>query len=167
MSATNLFQPPSSSAFFAGTKTSKPTHQSSSRKLSFSPIHPTPLSSLSSLHHRPSQHLPPMSFLASHQIRCGLRSLLSPIRAAGEPLSAAEEDDGDLTAVDTLHDFLMRVGEVLSIAFPLWMSLGCLVVLWKSPSFFWVGRSWQIVRLKLTMLGMGMTLTQDDLRAGS
>lgn len=51
------------------------------------------------------------------------------------------------------------------MAFPLWVSLACLVALWKPPSFLWVGRTWQIVGLTLTMLGMGMTLTLDDLRA--
>ncbi|KAL0928360.1 hypothetical protein M5K25_000237 [Dendrobium thyrsiflorum] len=52
-----------------------------------------------------------------------------------------------------LHDLLMRAGEALSIAFPLWVSLACLVALWKSPSFLWVGRTWHIVRLTLKMLG--------------
>ncbi|KAI0504916.1 hypothetical protein KFK09_015873 [Dendrobium nobile] len=172
MSATNLLQPPSSSAFFAGAKTSKATHQSSSRKLNFSPIHPTPLHSLSSLNPLPisASASDGISRFASNvamanRSRCGSRSLPSPIRAAGEPLSAAGEDDGDLTAAGGLHDFLVRAGEALSIAFPLWVSLASLVALWKPPSFLWVGRTWQIVGLTLTMLGMGMTLTLDDLRA--
>ncbi|PKU70096.1 probable sodium/metabolite cotransporter BASS1, chloroplastic isoform X2 [Dendrobium catenatum] len=172
MSATNLLQPPSSSAFFAGAKTSKATHQSSSRKLNFSPIHPTPLHSLSSLNPLPisASASDGISRFASNvamanRSRCGSRSLPSPLRAAGEPLSAAGEDGGDLTAAGGVHDFLVRAGEALSIAFPLWVSLACLVALWKPPSFLWVDRTWQIVGLTLTMLGMGMTLTLDDLRA--
>ncbi|KAL0916878.1 hypothetical protein M5K25_014428 [Dendrobium thyrsiflorum] len=172
MSVTLLLQPPSSSALFAGAKTSKPTHQSSSRKLNFSPIHPTPLPSLSSLNPLPisASASDGISRFASNvamanRSRCRSRSLPSPLRAAGEPLSAAGEDDSDLTAAGGLHDFLVRAGEALSMAFPLWVSLACLVALWKPPSFLWVGRTWQIVGLTLTMLGMGMTLTLDDLRA--
>lgn len=59
----------------------------------------------------------------------------------------------------------MRLGEALSLGFPLWVGSACLIALWRPPAFLWVTRTWQIVGLMLTMLGMGMTLTLDDLRA--
>lgn len=50
------------------------------------------------------------------------------------------------------------------MAFPLWVGSACVVALWRPSSFLWVHRNWQISGLTLTMLGMGMTLTLDDLR---
>ncbi|KAK8648269.1 hypothetical protein V6N13_129028 [Hibiscus sabdariffa] len=56
------------------------------------------------------------------------------------------------------------VGEVISTAFPLWFSLGCLLGCFKPGSFSWITPKWSIFGLTLTMLGIGMTLTLDDLR---
>lgn len=56
------------------------------------------------------------------------------------------------------------VGEALSTAFPIWVALGCLLGLVRPSSFNWVQPKWTILGLILTMLGMGMTLTFDDLR---
>lgn len=56
------------------------------------------------------------------------------------------------------------VGEALSTAFPVWVALGCLLGLVRPSSFNWVQPKWTILGLILTMLGMGMTLTFDDLR---
>ncbi|KAH1120704.1 hypothetical protein J1N35_003864 [Gossypium stocksii] len=64
----------------------------------------------------------------------------------------------------SVRDWIEWVGEVISTAFPLWVSLGCLLGLFKPSSFSWVTPSWTIFGLTLTMLGMGMTLTLDDLR---
>ncbi|TYI41853.1 hypothetical protein ES332_A01G055100v1 [Gossypium tomentosum] len=64
----------------------------------------------------------------------------------------------------SVRDWIEWVGEVISTAFPLWVSLGCLLGLFKPSSFTWVTPSWTIFGLTLTMLGMGMTLTLDDLR---
>ncbi|EOY13546.1 Sodium Bile acid symporter family isoform 1 [Theobroma cacao] len=61
-------------------------------------------------------------------------------------------------------DWVEWLGEVISTAFPIWVSLGCLFGLLKPTSFSWVTPRWNIFGLTLTMLGMGMTLTLDDLR---
>ena len=64
----------------------------------------------------------------------------------------------------SVRDWIEWVGEVISTAFPIWVSLGCLFGLFKPSSFSWVTPRWSIFGLTLTMLGMGMTLTLDDLR---
>lgn len=64
----------------------------------------------------------------------------------------------------SFRDWIEWVGEVISTAFPLWVSLGFLLGLFKPSSFSWVTPSWSIFGLTLTMLGMGMTLSLDDLR---
>ncbi|KAG7590597.1 Bile acid:sodium symporter/arsenical resistance protein Acr3 [Arabidopsis suecica] len=56
------------------------------------------------------------------------------------------------------------VGEAVSTAFPIWVSLGCLLGLMRPSTFNWVTPNWTIAGLTITMLGMGMTLTFDDLR---
>ncbi|XP_027927756.1 probable sodium/metabolite cotransporter BASS1, chloroplastic [Vigna unguiculata] len=61
-------------------------------------------------------------------------------------------------------EWLVVASEVLSTAFPLWVSIGCVVGLMK-PSFFnWVTPKLTIMGLNIVMLGMGMTLSIDDLR---
>ncbi|KAL4272886.1 hypothetical protein GQ457_13G004840 [Hibiscus cannabinus] len=64
----------------------------------------------------------------------------------------------------SFREWVEWVGEVISTAFPLWVSLGCLFGLFKPSSFNWMTPEWSIYGLTLTMLGMGMTLTLDDLR---
>lgn len=56
------------------------------------------------------------------------------------------------------------VGEAVSTAFPIWVSLGCLLGLMRPSAFNWVTPDLTIIGLTITMLGMGMTLTLDDLR---
>lgn len=56
------------------------------------------------------------------------------------------------------------VGEALSTAFPIWVALGCLLGLIRPSSFNWVQPKWTVLGISVTMLGMGMTLTFDDLR---
>ncbi|KFK42231.1 hypothetical protein AALP_AA2G228600 [Arabis alpina] len=56
------------------------------------------------------------------------------------------------------------VGDAVSTAFPIWVSLGCLLGLMRPSTFNWVTPNWTIGGLTITMLGMGMTLTLDDLR---
>ncbi|KAI8558001.1 hypothetical protein RHMOL_Rhmol04G0055000 [Rhododendron molle] len=60
--------------------------------------------------------------------------------------------------------WIKAVGEAVSTAFPLWVALGCLVGLLKPGSYNWVKPEWTIMGITVTMLGMGMTLTFDDLR---
>ncbi|KAL0802215.1 hypothetical protein Bca101_057391 [Brassica carinata] len=56
------------------------------------------------------------------------------------------------------------LGEAVSTAFPVWVSLGCLLGLVRPSAFNWVTPDLTIIGLTITMLGMGMTLTLDDLR---
>ncbi|KAL1349892.1 hypothetical protein HN51_026375 [Arachis hypogaea] len=55
-------------------------------------------------------------------------------------------------------------GEALSNAFPLWVTLGCVLGLVRPNCFSWVTPRLNIVGLTIIMVGMGMTLTLDDLR---
>ncbi|KAI4992613.1 hypothetical protein ZWY2020_057855 [Hordeum vulgare] len=52
----------------------------------------------------------------------------------------------------------------LSLGFPLWVASACALALWRPASFLWVTPTAQMVGLSFTKLGMGMTLTLDDLR---
>ncbi|KAL6658028.1 hypothetical protein ACP70R_004275 [Stipagrostis hirtigluma subsp. patula] len=62
------------------------------------------------------------------------------------------------------RETLVRVGEALSLGFPVWVASACALALWRPPAFLWVGPTAQMVGLSFTMLGMGMTLTLDDLK---
>ncbi|EXB74714.1 putative sodium-dependent transporter yocS [Morus notabilis] len=64
----------------------------------------------------------------------------------------------------SLRDWIEVIGEAISTAFPIWVALGCLLGLVKPSSFDWVKPEWTVLGITLTMLGMGMTLTFDDLR---
>ncbi|KAL6838974.1 hypothetical protein ACP4OV_031201 [Aristida adscensionis] len=59
---------------------------------------------------------------------------------------------------------LVRVGEALSLGFPVWVASSCALALWRPPAFLWVGPTAQMLGISFTMLGMGMTLTLDDLK---
>ncbi|CAN0891211.1 Probable sodium/metabolite cotransporter BASS1, chloroplastic [Linum grandiflorum] len=85
---------------------------------------------------------PPRSTVA----RCGLSS----------NSSSASEAKGIRARIEAFT-------EAISTAFPIWVSLGCLIGLLKPASYNWVTPKWTIFGLTLTMLGMGMTLTLDDL----
>lgn len=62
------------------------------------------------------------------------------------------------------RNWIEAVGDAISTAFPLWVAIGCLLGLLKPGSYSWVQPKWTIMGITLTMLGMGMTLTFDDLR---
>ncbi|BAT93180.1 hypothetical protein VIGAN_07210300 [Vigna angularis var. angularis] len=61
-------------------------------------------------------------------------------------------------------EWLVLASEVLSAAFPLWVSIGCVVGLMKPSYFNWVTPKLTIMGLNIIMLGMGMTLSIHDLR---
>ncbi|KAI4390159.1 hypothetical protein MLD38_002300 [Melastoma candidum] len=61
-------------------------------------------------------------------------------------------------------DWLGVISEALSTAFPVWVALGCLMGLVRPSCFNWVKPQWTVLGLSVTMLGMGMTLSFDDLR---
>lgn len=64
----------------------------------------------------------------------------------------------------SIREWVELAGEALSTAFPLWVTIGCVLGLLKPSSFNWVTPKLSIVGLTIIMLGMGMTLTLDDLR---
>ncbi|KAG5120371.1 hypothetical protein JHK82_034791 [Glycine max] len=66
--------------------------------------------------------------------------------------------------VRSVREWLVLAGEFLSMAFPLWVSIGCVLGLMKPNCFNWVTPKVTIRGLNIIMLGMGMTLTLDDLR---
>lgn len=78
--------------------------------------------------------------------------------------SAITADDGDNSKNKSFGDWIGSVGEAISVLFPLWVALGCLIGLLKPNSYNWVKPQWTVMGITLTMLGMGMTLTFDDLR---
>lgn len=65
----------------------------------------------------------------------------------------------------SLRQWVELTGEVISTAFPLWVTIGCVLGLVRPSSFTWVTPKLSIVGLSVIMLGMGMTLTLDDLRS--
>uniref|UniRef100_A0A0V0IAL2 Putative sodium/metabolite cotransporter BASS1, chloroplastic-like n=1 Tax=Solanum chacoense TaxID=4108 RepID=A0A0V0IAL2_SOLCH len=78
--------------------------------------------------------------------------------------STAITADGDDNKNESFRDWIQSVGETISVLFPLWVALGCLIGLLKPSSYNWVKPQWTVMGITLTMLGMGMTLTFDDLR---
>ncbi|KMS98151.1 hypothetical protein BVRB_4g095370 isoform A [Beta vulgaris subsp. vulgaris] len=63
----------------------------------------------------------------------------------------------------SFRGLIETLSEAVSTAFPIWVALGCLMGLLKPDSFSWVKPQLSIWGLTITMLGMGMTLTLDDL----
>lgn len=64
----------------------------------------------------------------------------------------------------SFRDYIEVFSEVTSTAFPVWVALGCLLGLVNPASFNWVKPNWIVLGITVTMLGMGMTLSLDDLR---
>lgn len=83
----------------------------------------------------------------------GAKRLLAPARAASNPL-ADSGTDGE--SERSLREIIVRAGEVLSLAFPLWVGSACVLALWKPSSFLWAHKNWQILGLTLTMLGLSL-----------
>ncbi|KAL8167619.1 hypothetical protein V2J09_009118 [Rumex salicifolius] len=98
--------------------------------------------------------LRPVSFRADPK-------LTSRLRQCG-PVLCGNSSNTSSAAGGT--SWIEALGELLSTAFPLWVALGCLLGLVKPAAFHWVRPKLTIMLLALTMLGMGMTLTFDDLR---
>ncbi|WOL18113.1 hypothetical protein Cni_G26906 [Canna indica] len=84
--------------------------------------------------------------------------------AASDPPAAGDSGSEDGVRKCGLRGTIVQVGEALSMAFPLWVGLAFVLALWRPSSFLWAHRNWQIFGLTITMLGMGMTLTLQDLR---
>ncbi|XP_048548944.1 probable sodium/metabolite cotransporter BASS1, chloroplastic [Triticum urartu] len=139
------------------------------------PLAPSPIAAASLPHHRlhlatPHIHLtrPPPS---SPRLRISAAPSLRPLRgipssrchaATGDPAPALSQAPS--AGGGGARAALVRVGEALSLGFPLWVASACALALWRPASFLWVTPTAQMVGLSFTMLGMGMTLTLDDLR---
>lgn len=81
------------------------------------------------------------------------------------PLRCKASSDGNsVQGQRSLMQWIELLGEALSTAFPVWVALGCLLGLLRPASYAWVQPRWTVLGITLTMLGMGMTLTLDDLR---
>ncbi|GJM95859.1 hypothetical protein PR202_ga12639 [Eleusine coracana subsp. coracana] len=83
-------------------------------------------------------------------------------RAATDAASSEVPEGGG--GDGTVRGLIVRVGEALSLGFPVWVASACALALWRPPAFLWVGSTARMVGLSFTMLGMGMTLTLDDLK---
>jgi len=64
-----------------------------------------------------------------------------------------------------VREWIELGSEAISTAFPLWVTIGCVLGLVRPSSFNWVTPKLCTVGLSVIMLGMGMTLTLDDLRS--
>uniref|UniRef100_A0A0E0KPN8 Uncharacterized protein n=1 Tax=Oryza punctata TaxID=4537 RepID=A0A0E0KPN8_ORYPU len=94
-----------------------------------------------------------------------LRGIPCHVAADPAPSKTPGGGSGALEAgVVGWRDLLLQVGEVLSLGFPVWVASACAIALWRPPAFLWVSPMAQIVGISFTMLGMGMTLTLDDLK---
>ncbi|XP_008226350.1 PREDICTED: probable sodium/metabolite cotransporter BASS1, chloroplastic [Prunus mume] len=107
---------------------------------------------------KPTWLLPSVSFPPTLATKTG-RSSLAPLQC-GILSNSCSANDGKRS----FRDWVEVVGEAVSTAFPIWVALGCLLGLIKPSSFNWVTPNLTILGITLTMLGMGMTLTFDDLR---
>ncbi|KAG9439213.1 hypothetical protein H6P81_019378 [Aristolochia fimbriata] len=86
-----------------------------------------------------------------------LRPLFASSTGTSESSSGSDGAEGVLRWIQSLSD-------ILSAGFPLWVALACGFGLFRPASFAWINPKWQVIGLALSMLGMGMTLTLDDLR---
>ncbi|KAK7324487.1 hypothetical protein VNO77_28065 [Canavalia gladiata] len=80
------------------------------------------------------------------------------------PLRCGISSNGDgANEGRSVGEWAVLAGEALSTAFPLLVTIGCVLGLMKPSSFNWVTPNLRIVGLTIIMLGMGMTLTLNDL----
>ncbi|KAG2536939.1 probable sodium/metabolite cotransporter BASS1, chloroplastic isoform X1 [Panicum virgatum] len=113
-----------------------------------SPSTPTPLACLRLRSAAPIRGIPP---------RTGCRAAAANADADAAAPQGPGADGGARVA-------LVRLGEALSLGFPVWVASACALALWRPPAFLWVGPTAQMLGISFTMLGMGMTLTLDDLK---
>ncbi|KAM7278413.1 hypothetical protein ACFE04_005547 [Oxalis oulophora] len=117
------------------------------------------------------------SFTPPHSIKPSSSSITTPFRSLipilirnSTTLSPPVHCDNSSNSYETdkkkgLREWIELIGEVISTAFPLWVALGCFLGLVKPTCFNWVTPKLSLVGLTVIMLGMGMTLTLDDLSA--
>lgn len=74
------------------------------------------------------------------------------------------EGEGDGKPSELLATSIEAFGEALSSGFPIWVAAACVAGLVKPAAFTWIQGQVQIIGLSITMLGMGMTMSLDDLK---
>ncbi|CAI9088886.1 OLC1v1023337C1 [Oldenlandia corymbosa var. corymbosa] len=121
-----------------------------------------------------SAHLPALKLLSKLQYESEFRKPISlvPLKTKSSNLcsisssnaTSPDESSIDSTRSTTNKSWIEIAGEAFSTAFPLWVAIGCLLGLLKPSSYNWVKPQWTVMGITLTMLGMGMTLTFDDLK---
>ncbi|KAF3442336.1 hypothetical protein FNV43_RR16252 [Rhamnella rubrinervis] len=102
--------------------------------------------------------VPPASLIPNTSTTKTPKLALPPLR------SGISSDSYSTNSGGSFGDWIGLIGEAVSTAFPIWVALGCLLGLIKPSSFNWVQPKYTVLGITLTMLGMGMTLTLDDLR---
>ncbi|EYU38235.1 hypothetical protein ABFS82_13G062800 [Erythranthe guttata] len=121
---------------------------------------------------QPKLHLSPAAAAASLKLkRLPIQSQLeNPIFVVSPTISKPRlghllcGNSSNTLTTDQKKSWIEVVGEAISTAFPVWVAVGCLLGLVRPSSFNWVQPKWTVMGITLTMLGMGMTLTFDDLR---
>ncbi|CAL1386249.1 unnamed protein product [Linum trigynum] len=105
-----------------------------------------------------SDSRPKLLHPASNKLKLRQSSKNSTVARCGISSNSSGANEGS-----SFRGLVEAASEAISTAFPVWVSLGCLMGLLKPASFGWITPKWTIFGLTLTMLGMGMTLTLDDL----
>jgi BASS family bile acid:Na+ symporter len=148
------------------------SHRGSPLRLHFTSLHydampllrrlppvPTTTATLSHHHvHLVTPHSPlraPPSSLRLARLRIRPAASIRPLRAipstrchaAGDLAPSPVPDGGSARAA------LLRIGEALSLGFPVWVGSACALALWRPASFLWVSSTAQMIGLMLTMLG--------------
>ncbi|KAL8148745.1 putative sodium/metabolite cotransporter BASS1, chloroplastic [Apium graveolens] len=124
---------------------------------------PTFTSTKLSYFHTPNKpHFPFSPSPSSNQLKSTFPILIFP-GLKPSFLCGNSSNSSAATNESNEKSFLEVVGEGLSTAFPLWVALGCLMGLVRPSSYNWVQQKWIVTGITVTMLGMGMTLTFDDL----
>lgn len=120
---------------------------------------PTTTATLSHQHvHLVTPHIPlrtpPSSLRLAHLRICPAPSI-RPLRAipstrchaAGDPAPSTVPSGGSARVA------LVRIGEALSLGFPVWVASACALALWRPATFLWVSPTAQMIGLSFTMLG--------------
>ncbi|XP_009344611.2 probable sodium/metabolite cotransporter BASS1, chloroplastic [Pyrus x bretschneideri] len=146
------FQPNPISLLFSHHTSTSPSSSPSSQRALRSHCNSLPQFPSKPTWHLPSNPFPPIPTAKNERLS------LAPLHCG------ISSNSSNANATRSFRDWVELVGEYVSTAFPIWVALGCLLGLVKPSSFNWVTPNCTILGITLTMLGMGMTLTFDDLR---
>ncbi|KAK1416694.1 hypothetical protein QVD17_25809 [Tagetes erecta] len=89
---------------------------------------------------------------------------LPPLPCSNSSNTLSASDESGNNSGTGLKGLVETIGEGISTAFPIWVALGCFLGLVRPESYNWVQPKWTMMGITFTMLGMGMTLTFDDLK---